>query len=60
MNQDSNHYMAEEPIGRLMLRFSIPCIMSLLVSALTTSWTRFSLAAALDFWEMEPPMWYFP
>lgn len=34
MNQDSNHYMAEEPIGRLMLRFSIPCIMSLLVSAL--------------------------
>ena len=26
--------MAEESIGKLMLRFSIPCIMSLLVSAL--------------------------
>lgn len=34
MNQNSNQYMAEESIGRLMLRFSIPCVMSLLVSAL--------------------------
>ncbi|MDD3794528.1 MAG: MATE family efflux transporter [Lachnospiraceae bacterium] len=34
MNQNSNHYLAEEKIGSLMLKFSIPCIMSLLVSSL--------------------------
>lgn len=34
MNQNANHYLAEESIGKLMLKFSIPCIMSLLVSAL--------------------------
>ena len=31
---NSNHYLAEEKIGTLMLKFSIPCIMSLLVSSL--------------------------
>lgn len=34
MNQNANHYLAGEPIGKLMLKFSIPCILSLLVSAL--------------------------
>lgn len=34
MNQNSNHYLAEEKIGRLMCKFSIPCILSLLVSSL--------------------------
>lgn len=34
MNQTSNAYLAEEKIGKLMLKFSIPCIMSLLVSSL--------------------------
>lgn len=34
MNQNVNRYLAEEPIGKLMLKFSIPCIMSLLVSSL--------------------------
>lgn len=34
MNEQVNRYLAEEPVGRLMLKFSIPCIMSLLVSAL--------------------------
>ena len=34
MNQNSNHYLAEAPIGKLMMKFSIPCIMSLLVSSL--------------------------
>lgn len=34
MNQNANQYLAEESIGRLMLKFSVPCIMSLLVSAL--------------------------
>lgn len=31
---DSNQYLATEGIGKLMLRFSVPCIMSLIVSAL--------------------------
>ena len=34
MNQNTNNYLAEEKIGKLLLKFSIPCIMSLLVSAL--------------------------
>ena len=34
MNQNVNRYLAEEKIGKLLLKFSIPCIMSLLVSAL--------------------------
>ena len=34
MNQNVNQYLAEESIGKLMLKFSIPCIMSLLVSSL--------------------------
>ena len=31
MDQNTNHYLAEEKIGKLMLKFSVPCIMSLLV-----------------------------
>ncbi len=34
MNQNVNNYLAEEKIGKLLLKFSIPCIMSLLVSSL--------------------------
>lgn len=34
MNQNVNQYLAEERIGKLMLKFSVPCIMSLLVSSL--------------------------
>ena len=34
MNQNANQYLAEERISKLLLRFSIPCIMSLLVSSL--------------------------
>lgn len=34
MNQNANQYLAEEKISKLLLRFSIPCIMSLLVSSL--------------------------
>ena len=34
MNEQANRYLSEEPVGSLMLKFSIPCIMSLLVSAL--------------------------
>lgn len=32
--KNSNSYLGEERIGKLMLKFSIPCIMSLLVSSL--------------------------
>ena len=34
MNQNTNNYLAEERIGKLLIKFSIPCIMSLLVSSL--------------------------
>lgn len=34
MNSNSNQYLAEASIGKLMMKFSIPCIISLLVSAL--------------------------
>lgn len=34
MKTNTNQYLGKEPIGKLMLKFSIPCIMSLLVSAL--------------------------
>lgn len=34
MNNNTNQYLAEVPIGKLMMKFSIPCILSLLVSSL--------------------------
>lgn len=32
--KESNNYLAEEKLGKLMKKFSIPCIMSLLVASL--------------------------
>ncbi|MCI7180404.1 MAG: MATE family efflux transporter [Schaedlerella sp.] len=34
MNQKSNNFLETEPIGRLMRKYAIPCIISLLVAAL--------------------------
>jgi len=34
MNQTGNHFLGEAPIGRLMLKFSIPCIMSFIINSL--------------------------
>lgn len=34
MNQQNNQFLGEEKIGRLMFRFSVPCVLSLLVCAL--------------------------
>ena len=34
MNSNSNQYLEEAPIGRLMMKFAVPCILSLLVSSL--------------------------
>ena len=34
MDQTSNRYLAQAPIGPLMLKFAVPCIFSLLVSSL--------------------------
>src|SRR5574344_551929 len=34
MTEESNKFLGEGKIGRLMLKFSIPCVLSLLVSAL--------------------------
>lgn len=32
--RDANASLASEPIGRLLLKFSVPCVLSMLVSAL--------------------------
>ena len=32
--QDANAYLAAAPVGKLLLKFSIPCVLSMLVSAL--------------------------
>lgn len=32
--ETANHYLTDAPIGKLMMKFSIPCILSLLVSSL--------------------------
>ena len=34
MNETENRYIGEEPVGRLMRKYAIPCIISLLVGAL--------------------------
>ena len=34
MDQETNHFLGEEHIGKLMRRYAIPCIISLLVGAL--------------------------
>lgn len=34
MEKQKKNYLAEESVGKLMMKFSVPCIMSLLVSAL--------------------------
>jgi len=34
MNSNSNQYLEEAPIGKLMMKFAVPCILSLLVSSL--------------------------
>lgn len=32
--KEPNAYLAQQPIGKLLLKFSIPCVLSMLVSAL--------------------------
>ena len=34
MENEGNHYLGTEPVGALMRRYAIPCIISLLVGAL--------------------------
>lgn len=34
MNETDNHYLAAEPVGKLLVKFSLPCVLSMLVSAL--------------------------
>lgn len=34
MQEQANQYLAEQPVGKLMLKFSVPCVLSLLVSSL--------------------------
>jgi Na+-driven multidrug efflux pump len=34
MEKNANHYLAEEKVGKLLVKFSVPCILSLLVASL--------------------------
>ncbi len=34
MNQKSNTFLETEPIGKLMGKYAVPCVISLLVAAL--------------------------
>ncbi len=60
MNQNANRYLAEEKIGKLLLKFSIPCIMSLLVSSLYNIVDQIFIGRGIGYWETVPQMWYFP
>lgn len=48
MQEQSNSFLATQPIGSLMRRYAIPCIISLLVAAL------YNMAAPGSPW---PPPW---
>ena len=37
-NVPQNHPMVQEPIRKLLPRFAIPCVISLIISCLLTSW----------------------
>lgn len=34
MEEQTNQYLAQAPIGKLMMKFAVPCVLSLLVSSL--------------------------
>ena len=46
--QKSNHFLATKPLGRLMLRYALPCTISLLVAALYNIVDQIFIANAKD------------
>ncbi len=38
MDQKSNAFLEKEPIGKLMGKYAVPCVISLLWRPFTTSW----------------------
>ena len=58
MNETKKHYLAEEPLGKLLLKFSVPCVLSMLVSALYNIVDQIFIGQGWGIWEMRPPMWY--
>lgn len=61
MNQKSNAFLETEKIGTLMRKYSIPCIISLLVGALYNIVDQIFIANAtyLGPTEMLPIQWFF-
>ena len=47
MNGNENRYLGENPVGSLMRKYAIPCIISLLVGALYNIVDQISLVAAM-------------
>lgn len=49
-NQDKSAF-ATEPVGRLIVKFAIPCVISLVVNALYNIVDQILLAGGSDIWE---------
>ena len=60
MDQETNQFLGEEHIGKLMRRYAIPCIISLLVGALYNIVDQIFIANAdyLGSYGMRPTPWF--
>ena len=60
-SKEQAHYLGQEKIPKLMLKFSIPCILSLLVSALYNIVDQVFIGnSELSALETPPPAWCSP
>ncbi|WP_338127115.1 hypothetical protein [Pseudoflavonifractor phocaeensis] len=60
MEQENNQFLVTERVGKLMLKFAVPCVISLLVAALYNIVDQASSVGAWACWATEPPTWSFP
>ena len=62
MEPKANHFLETERISKLMARYAVPCIISLLVAALYNIVDQIFIANAdyLGPMEMQPTRWYSP
>lgn len=51
--------LGTEPVGKLLLAFSVPQSLHAWLIRCTTSWIRFLLDRGLDIWEMPRPRFHF-
>lgn len=61
MQETSNSFLTEQPVGRLMVRYAVPCVISLLVAALYNIVDQIFIGMPY-IWAltaMRPIRWYF-